>query len=311
MNPSRAQMTKGVQRRVAPSRARDAWPGSTARLARAVHKQGVRLFPVVLLGLFLLAGLLAPLLAPHAPTTTSLRLKRTPPVWVAGGHTAYPLGTDHLGRDILSRLLYGARISLLVSVVGIGIGGVIGTGLGLLAGYHGGWVDSVIMRVTDMTLAIHTYLVAIVLAVVWGPSLTNVVVVVAFLLWGQYARQARGEVLSVKARDFVAAARAVGCPSGRLMLRHILPNILNSLIVLSTLQVGRIIVLEAALSFLGAGIPPPTPSWGVMVADGRAVLASAWWISTFPGVAILLVVLSVNLVGDTLRDLLDPRLRQM
>jgi peptide/nickel transport system permease protein len=162
-----------------------------------------------------------------------------------------------------------------------------------------------------MTLAIHIYILAIVLAVVWGPGLRNVLLVVVFLLWSRYARQARAEVLSLKAREYVIAAQALGGSGLRIMARHILPNILNSLVVLSTLQVGFVIVLEATLSFLGAGIPPPNPSWGVMVADGRALIASAWWVSTFPGVAILLVVLSVNLVGDAIRDLLDPRLRRL
>jgi len=171
--------------------------------------------------------------------------------------------------------------------------------------------DALIMRVADMTLAIHLYILAIVLAVVWGPGLRNVLLVTVFLLWSRYARQARAEVLSLKEREFVVAARALGASAGRIMARHLLPNLLASLIVLSTLQVGFVIVLEATLSFLGAGIPPPNPSWGVMVADGRALIASAWWVSMFPGVAILLVVLSVNLVGDAIRDLLDPRLRRL
>ena len=167
------------------------------------------------------------------------------------------------------------------------------------------------MRVADMTLAIHIYILAIVLAVVWGPGLRNVLVVIVFLLWSRYARQARAEVLVLRERDFVTAARALGCPGLWIMARHLLPNIVPSLIVLSTLQVGFVIVLEATLSFLGAGIPPPAPSWGVMVADGRALIASAWWVSTLPGLAILIVVLSVNLVGDAIRDLLDPRSRKL
>jgi len=191
------------------------------------------------------------------------------------------------------------------------LSGIVGTSLGLLAGYYGAWIDALIMRAADITLAIHLYILAIVLAVVWGPGLRNVLLVTVFLLWSRYARQARAEVLSLREREFVVAARALGVSAGRIMARHLLPNLLASLIVLSTLQVGFVIVLEATLSFLGAGIPPPNPSWGVMVADGRALIASAWWVSTFPGLAILLVVLSVNLVGDAIRDLLDPRLRRL
>jgi peptide/nickel transport system permease protein len=266
--------------------------------------------PLVVLAGFLGVAMLAPYVAPRSPTATDLGRKLTPPMWSAGGASDRPLGTDHLGRDILSRLVHGARLSLATSLGGILLSGVIGTALGLLAGYYGGWVDALIMRVADMTLSVHIYVLAIVLAVVWGPGLKNVVLVVVFLLWSRYARQVRGEVLSVKAREFVTAARALGGSGGWIMRRHILPNIVNSVIVLSTLQVGLIVVLEATLSFLGAGIPPPAPSWGVMVADGRALIASAWWVSTLPGLAILLVVLSVNLVGDAVRDLLDPRLRK-
>jgi len=266
--------------------------------------------PLLVLAGFLGVAMLAPYVAPRSPTATDLGRKLTPPMWTAGGASDRPLGTDHLGRDILSRLVHGARLSLATSLGGILLSGVIGTALGLLAGYYGGWVDALIMRAADMTLSVHIYVLAIVLAVVWGPGLKNVVLVVVFLLWSRYARQVRGEVLSVKAREFVTAARALGGSGAWIMRRHILPNIVNSVIVLSTLQVGLIVVLEATLSFLGAGIPPPAPSWGVMVADGRALIASAWWVSTLPGLAILLVVLSVNLVGDAVRDLLDPRLRK-
>ena len=267
--------------------------------------------PLLILAGFVGVGLFAPYIAPRSPTETDLALKLTPPAWMASGLRDYPLGTDQLGRDILSRIISGARISLAMALVGILIGGVIGTALGLLAGYAGGWVDALIMRIADMTLSVHIYLLAVMLAVVWGPGFKNVVVVVAFLLWSRYARQARGETLSLKAREFVAAAQALGASSLRIMGRHILPNLVNSLLVLSTLQVGLIIVLEATLSFLGAGIPPPTPSWGIMVADGRALIASAWWVCSLPGLAILVVVLSVNLMGDALRDLLDPRLRRL
>ncbi len=276
-----------------------------------LRRRKILMAPQLVLVAFVVVGLFAPYLAPLPPTQTELGLKLTPPVWLEGGVSDRPLGTDQLGRDIGSRMIYGARLSLTTSLIGIVLSGVVGTSLGLLAGYYGAWIDALIMRVADMTLAIHLYILAIVLAVVWGPGLRNVLLVTVFLLWSRYARQARAEVLSLKEREFVVAARALGASAGRIMARHLLPNLLASLIVLSTLQVGFVIVLEATLSFLGAGIPPPNPSWGVMVADGRALIASAWWVSMFPGVAILLVVLSVNLVGDAIRDLLDPRLRRL
>jgi len=280
-------------------------------IVELLRRRKMLMAPLLVLVAFVVVGLFAPYLAPLPPTQTELGLKLTPPVWLEGGVADRPLGTDQLGRDIGSRMIYGARLSLMTSLIGIVLSGVLGTSLGLLAGYYGAWIDALIMRAADITLAIHLYILAIVLAVVWGPGLRNVLLVTVFLLWSRYARQARAEVLSLKEREFVVAARALGVSAGRIMARHLLPNLLASLIVLSTLQVGFVIVLEATLSFLGAGIPPPNPSWGVMVADGRALIASAWWVSTFPGLAILLVVLSVNLVGDAIRDLLDPRLRRL
>jgi peptide/nickel transport system permease protein len=278
---------------------------------RFMRRRKVLVLPLAILAAFVGVGVLAPYLAPHSPTATDLGLKLTPPAWLADGVAERPLGTDQLGRDILSRIIHGTRISLITSLLGIVLAGTLGTALGVIAGYCRGWVDSLIMRVADMTLAIHIYILAIVLAVVWGPGLRNVLVVIVFLLWSRYARQARAEVLVLRERDFVTAARALGCPGVWIMARHLLPNIVPSLIVLSTLQVGFVIVLEATLSFLGAGIPPPAPSWGIMVADGRALIASAWWVSTLPGLAILIVVLSINLVGDAIRDLLDPRSRKV
>jgi peptide/nickel transport system permease protein len=282
-----------------------------AAVVEFLRRRKVLIVPLSILTAFLVVGVLAARLAPLSPTETDLGMKLTPPAWLEGGVIDRPLGTDQLGRDIASRMIHGARLSLTTALVGIVLSGLVGTTLGLLAGYYGAWVDSLIMRVADMTLAVHLYILAIVLAVVWGPGLRNVLLVTVFLLWSRYARQARAEVLSLKEREFVIAARALGGSAGRIMVRHLLPNLMASLIVLSTLQVGFVIVLEATLSFLGAGIPPPNPSWGVMVADGRALIASAWWVSTFPGLAILLVVLSVNLVGDAIRDSLDPRLRRL
>lgn len=268
-------------------------------------------FLTLLLVILVLPAVFAPWLAPHDPLEGRLAHKLKPPVWLPGGSWEYPLGTDPLGRDILSRMIYGARVSLSVSLVAIFIGGIMGTVLGLFAGYFGGWTDSLIMRAVDIAFSLPTILLGLVLAVVIGPSFRTVIVIVAFLLWARYARQVRGEVLSVKQRDFVAQARIAGCSHFRIMFSHILPNVVNTLIVLGTLQVGYVILLEGTLSFLGVGIPPPTPAWGLMVATGRALIVSAWWVSFFPGLAIVMTVLVLNLMGDWLRDRLDPKLRQV
>ena len=264
----------------------------------------------VLLVLLVFPAITADWLAPHDPVHGSVKDRRQPPVFF-GGTWKYPLGTDRIGRDILSRIMYGARVSLSISLVGIFVGGIIGASLGMLAGYFGGWIDTVIMRLVDISLALPAILLALVLAAATGPSFQTIIVVVAFVLWALYARQVRGEVLSLRERDFVARARVAGASQVRIMARHILPNVANTIIVLATLQVGSVIILEAALSFLGLGIPRPTPAWGIMVADGRQLIVSAWWISFFPGLAITLTVFSLNLLGDWLRDRLDPKLKQI
>ena len=264
----------------------------------------------VLLVLLIIPAITADWLAPHDPIHGVVMDRRQPPVFF-GGTWKYPLGTDRIGRDILSRIMYGARVSLSISLVGIFVGGIIGASLGMLAGYFGGWIDTVIMRLVDISLALPAILLALVLAAATGPSFQTIIVVVAFVLWALYARQVRGEVLSIRERDFVARARVAGASQLRVMVRHILPNVTNTIIVLATLQVGSVIILEAALSFLGLGIPRPTPAWGIMVADGRQLIVSAWWISFFPGLAITLTVFSLNLLGDWLRDRLDPKLKQI
>lgn len=269
------------------------------------------LIPLLIVALFTGCALFAPVLAPRDPIEGSLGSRLRPPVWMEGANPDYLLGTDRLGRDVLSRLLYGARISLSVSLVGIGLTGTIGTFIGLLAGFLGGWADTILMRLVDISLSLPGILIAVLLAVVFEPSFTNVVVVVAFLLWPSYARLVRGETLGLKQQEFVALARVAGCSNLTIMVRHILPNLAPSILVLATLQVGFVIVLEAGLSFLGVGIPPPTPSWGVMVADGRGLIEQAWWISILPGLAILVVVVSLNILGDWVRDRLDPKLRQI
>ena len=252
----------------------------------------------------------APLLAPHSPTEQSLPDKLRPPAWQEGGDTKYLLGTDTLGRDVLSRLLYGARVSLIVAAAALLAGGVIGLAVGILSGYIGGRVDSVLMRVVDATLTFPTILIALLLAVSLGQGLRTMVIAIAVILWARFARVVRSEVLTVKGRDFVALAQVRGCSHIRIMAVHIMPNVMNTFMVLLSLHIGFVILVEASLSFLGAGIPPPTPSWGQMVSDGRSHIASAWWLSFPPGLAILLVVLAFNLIGDWLRDWLDPRLRQ-
>ena len=234
-----------------------------------------------------------------------------------GGSTKFLLGTDQLGRDLLSRIIYGARISLIAAAVTLGVGGSIGVLLGLVAGWYGGIVDEAIMRFVDILLAIPLVLIALVLVTtLGGASLSIIVAVLTIFIWPRFARQLRGEVLQLKSMDFVALARVAGASTPRILFIHIFPGTINTLIVVATLQVGIVILLEATLSFLGAGVPPPTPAWGVMVADGRDHLAGgfssgSWWISTFPGVAIVLTVMSLNLFGDWLRDKLDPRLRQL
>jgi peptide/nickel transport system permease protein len=253
----------------------------------------------------------APFLTPYSAIKPSLAERLTPPVWSSGGTWTYPLGTDALGRDMVTRLMYGGRVSLTVAVLTVLLGGGIGATIGLASGYFGGRIDNVLMRFTDATLALPIILFGILLVVTLGGNMYNVVIAIAVILWARIARVIRGEVLSIKSRDFVTRAQVVGCSTARIMLLHIFPNTFNTLMVLVTLQVGWVIIVEASLSFLGAGIPPPTPSWGGMVANGREYVDTAWWVSLFPGIAIMLTVVSFNLIGDWLRDALDPKLRQV
>jgi peptide/nickel transport system permease protein len=264
----------------------------------------------VLLVVLVIPALLAPWIAPHDPYAGGLAQRLRPPVW-AGGSWEHILGTDRAGRDVLSRILYGARISIFISMVGILAGGVAGTALGLIAGYYGGWIDALIMRLVDISLALPSVLLALVLAAAIGPSFATVLLVVALVLWALYARQIRGSTLAIREMDFVARARVAGASDLRIITLEILPNVANTLIVLATLQVGYVILLEASLSFLGVGVPRPVPAWGLLVADGRELVVVAWWVAMFPGIAILLTVLSLNLFGDWLRDRLDPKLRQV
>jgi peptide/nickel transport system permease protein len=268
-------------------------------------------FAVLVLTAVCLAAVFADFIAPRRPDATSLATRLRPPFWLEGGSPSHPLGTDDLGRDILSRLVYGARVSLVVALFSVLASGTIGVGLGLLAGYVGGRVDTIIMRVTDASLAVPIVLIALLFVVTLGPGFVNIIIALACLLWSRYTGIIRGEVLTLRKRDFVALARIAGASRRRIIVRHILPNTMNTAVVLMTLNLGIVILVEASLSFLGAGVPPPTPAWGSMVAEGRNYVVSAWWLSFFPGLAILLTVLSFNLLGDWLRDRLDPTLRQL
>jgi peptide/nickel transport system permease protein len=268
------------------------------------------LLPATVLLLTVIAAVFAQSLAPYDPLQTSLTDRLKPPAF-AGGSGAHFLGTDKLGRDVLSRIIFGARVSLSVSLLVILITSSIGTTLGIMGGYLGGWVDSLLMRVTDVSLAIPSIVIALLLAVTLGPSFLTVVLAISILGWAPYARLIRGEVLKLRNADFVLQARIIGCSSARIMLTHIFPNVINPLLILMTLSVGLIILVESGLSFLGAGVPPPVPTWGSMVSDGRGLIDTAWWLSFFPGLGIGLVVLSGNFLGDWLRDRLDPRLRQI
>ena len=283
-----------------------------ARIARRVWQlRRWPLIPMFILALFIVTGIFAPLIAPHDPERGGLRDRNLPPAWEEGGSSEFLLGTDHLGRDMLSRVIFGARISLVVAAVTLGVGMGIGVASGLAAGWYGGWIDEVLMRVVDIKLAIPTILLALVLVLALGQSFLIIVVVLAIAVWPRFARNVRGEVLQLKTMDFVALAKVAGASTPRILFIHIFPGVINTLIVLATLEVGIVILLESTLSFLGAGVPPPTPAWGSMVSDGRDRLAVAWWISTMPGLAIMASVLSMNLFGDWLRDRLDPRLRQL
>jgi peptide/nickel transport system permease protein len=277
-----------------------------------LHLKHYPVLPTAILVLLLvIPALFASQVAPYNPIKGSLSKRLQPPVWVPGGSMDHLLGTDKMGRDILSRIIHGARVSLAVSLVAILVAGSIGTALGLAAGYFGGRVDTMIMRLVDVSLALPTILLALVLVAAAGSSFGTVITVITVILWARYARQVRGEALSIKTQDFIARARVAGASHLRLMLRYIFPNVVSSLLILATLQVGAVILLESTLSFLGVGIPRPTPAWGVMVADGRELIVVAWWVALFPGLAIMLTVLSLNLLGDWLRDHLDPKLKHV
>ena len=267
--------------------------------------------PGVILTTLALCAIFAPILAPHDPLFSVLRDRNTVPMWYDDGSSEYIIGADPLGRDLLSRIVYGARVSLTLALGALVIGLTAGTVVGIVAGYGGGLIDEILMRLVDVSLAVPFILVALVVVIALGQSYTTMFAILAFSTWGAFARQVRGEVLQLKEMDYVALARVAGASPVRISIKHLMPGLANTLIVVATFRAGLIIMTESVLSFLGAGVPPPTPSWGVMVSAGRDYLATAWWVAFFPGMAILLTVLALNFLGDWLRDRLDPRLRQL
>lgn len=289
----------GAGRRVTPLR----------RLWRAWSRSIVGVTGASMVLIVLMVALLAPLLAPHDPAQHNRRQRFLPPAWVEGSDSRFLLGTDQLGRDVLSRLLYGSRISVLIGLSAALLGGLVGALIGLAAGYYGGLADQIISRLIDTFLSIPFIVLVLAVIGVLGPSLLTLVLVLGLTGWSSYARVVRGTTLSVRQRDYVLAAHALGIPRWRIALRHILPNTMASIIVLATLDVATTILTESSLSYLGLGVQPPTVTWGLMIADGREYLASAWWLALFPGVAISFTVLGVVFLGNWLRDVLDPRIR--
>jgi len=281
---------------------------SASRLVRSLVRSREALLGALIVVMFVVTAIGAPVVAPLDPLSQSLQDRLLPPVWQDGGSAAHLLGTDQLGRDVLSRIIYGGRITLLVGFMCALIACVVGTVLGMVAAYAGGWIDSAIMRIADVQLSLPFIILAIALVAVVGPSLLNIIIVLGLTSWVRFARVVRAETLVVRELDYVTAAVALGAGHWRILLHHVLPNVASSIIVVATLEIPRLILMEAALSFLGLGVQPPMPSWGSMVSEGRTYIATAWWLTTLPGLAITMVSLSVNLIGDWLRDALDVRL---
>ena len=267
--------------------------------------------PIFIIACLAIGAIFAGFLSPHDPKKGDLGGRNLPPGWVTNGEWTHPLGTDRIGRDMFSRLLYGARISLMVASVAVTVGTVAGTVAGLVAGYFGGLVDETLMRLVDLWSALPFLLIALIVAVSVGPSLWMVIGLLAFSSWSAGARNIRGDVLSLKTRDYVALAKIAGASHSRIMFRHLLPQVTHVVIVITTLRIGSLIIAEAGLSFLGVGVPASVPTWGIMIAEGRQYLLTTWWIAVFPGMAIFVTVMAFNFLGDWLRDRLDPRLRQL
>ena len=286
-----------------PRSARPAW-------LRSLMRNSVGIVGLVIVAIVLITALAGPLFAPHNPAKLNVKTRYIPPAWSAEGDSRYLLGTDQLGRDVLSRLIYGARVSVIVGLLGVSISVLVGVTIGLTSGYIGGRVDNLLSRLVDTFMAIPFIILALAAVGFLGPGLFNLIIVLGLTGWVTFARVVRGEVLAVKSMEYITAARTIGQSSWRIMLFHVLPNVTASIIVLSTLQIATVIIAESSLSFLGMGVQPPTITWGVMLSEGRNHLATSWWLATFPGVAISLTALGIILMGDWLRDALDPRLRQ-
>ncbi|PAD42666.1 peptide ABC transporter permease [Bacillus sp. 7520-S] len=279
----------------------------TRRWARLLFKSKTGTIGLIITGLIFLLAIFAPVLSPYQPNVQNYAAMNVSPVWLEGGMKEHILGTDNLGRDMLSRIIYGTQVSLLVGVCSVVVAGAIGMFFGLIAGYYGGFIDNVLMRIVDAFLAIPNVLFILVILGVLSPGLLTLIFVIGLTNWVIYARLVRGDVLSIKEREFIKAARTIGTKNPVIICKHVLPNVMPSFIVISTLSVATTIVLEASLSYLGLGVQPPTVSWGGMLSAGRDYLATSWWIATFPGLAIMITVLGIIFLGDWLRDVLDPR----
>ena len=285
---------------------------TTPLLNRAIRVlQQWPVIPIIIIAALFIAAGFADVLTSYDPEKDELLSRNIPPMWQEGGSSEHILGTDPLGRDMLTRIIHGARISLLIATIVLSIGTIFGLLVGLVAGYLGGTVDEILMRIVDFTFAVPFILVALVTVIVYGQSFALVIILLTIFSWNGVARQARAETLSLKTLDYVAASLVAGASVWRIMYRHVMPGLINTVIVVTTLRLGSLILTEASLSFLGVGIPPPTPAWGVMVAEGRNYIYTEWWISFFPGLAIMLTVLAFNFLGDWFRDRFDPRLRQL
>jgi peptide/nickel transport system permease protein len=279
-----------------------------ARRAVDILRHPTVVASALVLATMVFVAIAAPLIAPYDPYEQHLEGRLGPPIW-AGGSLTHPLGTDQLGRDVLTRLMYGARVSIAIGVMAVLVSGVLGVAAGVTAGFYGGIVDELIMRLADLRLALPFVLLVISVIAVFGPSFTNLIVILGLTGWVPYAKIVRAEALSMREREFIVAARAVGATNARLMFRHILPNTVAAAIVIGSLELANIIVVEASLSFLGLGVQAPTPSWGNMLGEARDYLMSNFWLATLPGIAISITAISVNLIGDWLRDVLDPRIQ--
>ncbi|GED34356.1 ABC transporter permease [Brevibacillus centrosporus] len=283
--------------------------GSLSRFFRLLWKSKVGTIGLLIMAAIVFVAVFAGAIAPHDPVKTNVSKRLLPPMWLEKGNSDYPLGTDNLGRDVLSRIIYGSQVSLIVGIFAVMLAGAIGGLLGLVSGYYGGWIDAIIMRTVDAFLAIPSMLLMLIILFVMGPSLGTLIFTLGITNWVKYARIIRGEVLSMKERDFVKASRTVGASDARIIFTHILPNVTSSFIVVSTISVAAAIISEASLSFLGLGVQPPTVSWGGMLSDGRQYLATSWWVATFPGIAITITVLGIIFLGDWIRDVLDPKMK--